>query len=167
MSYIHQESDLEAVERSVLRGSAGASRARIDAVAVPPYTSEAVQKPRILVVEDEADVRAMTARVLAAFAEVSTAADGASAVAQLQVPGASPDLIITDVMMPGMDGLELVRWLKQHPQLGRIPVVMLTAKTRPADMIEGINAGARSYLTKPFKPDELVARVKKLLGLPK
>jgi DNA-binding response OmpR family regulator len=119
------------------------------------------------VVEDEADVRALISRVLTAFADVSTAADGKAAVAQLASPAAPPDLIITDVMMPVMDGLELVRWLKQHPQLGRLPVVVLTARGRPADMIEGINAGARSYLTKPFKPDELVARVKKLLGLPK
>jgi len=119
------------------------------------------------VVEDEADVRALIARVLTAIADVRTAEDGKSAVAQLEGPAAPPDLIITDVMMPGMDGLELVRWLKQHPKLGRIPVVVLTARSRPADTIEGINAGARSYLTKPFKPDELLARVKKLLGLPK
>lgn len=125
--------------------------------------SASVTRPRILVVEDEADVRTMVSRLLGVVGDVTTASDGADALQVLQSAGA-PDVIVTDLMMPRMDGLSLARELKKHPHLARVPVVMLTAKSRPGDMVEGINAGARSYVTKPFKADELVAKVKKALG---
>jgi CheY-like chemotaxis protein len=120
-------------------------------------------KKRVLVVEDEADVRKMIVRMLSAFAEVDSAADGVEALAKMQA-GAIPDLLITDVMMPQMDGLTLVRKLKGDPKLARVPVLMLTAKSGPRDTVAGINAGARHYLTKPFKHEELLDKVKKALG---
>lgn len=121
-------------------------------------------RPRIFVVEDEEAVRAMIVRLLETVGDVSMAKDGKEALATL-LANQPPDLIVTDVMMPHMDGLTLSRELKKHPQLARIPMLMLTAKSRPLDMVEGINAGARSYLTKPFKADELLSRVQKVLGM--
>jgi CheY-like chemotaxis protein len=122
-----------------------------------------VTRPRILVVEDESDVRTMLTRLLGSIGDVTSAKDGAEAL-QVLTSAPPPDVIVTDVMMPRMDGLSLARELKKHAQLARVPVVMLTAKSRPGDMIEGINAGARSYVTKPFKAEELVTKVKKALG---
>jgi CheY-like chemotaxis protein len=123
-------------------------------------------RPKILVVEDEEDVRAMVSRILGTFGEVTTARDGNEALTMLGA-GPTPDVIVTDLMMPRMDGLSLAKELKKVPHLSRVPVVMLTARSRPGDMIEGINAGARSYVTKPFKADDLIAKVKKALGLAK
>lgn len=109
----------------------------------------------------------MVSRLLGAVGDVTTASDGAEALQMLTSQPTAPDVVVTDLMMPRMDGLTLSRELKKHPHLARVPVVMLTAKSRPGDMVEGINAGARSYVTKPFKADELVVKVKKALGQPK
>jgi DNA-binding response OmpR family regulator len=121
-------------------------------------------KPRILIVEDDQDLLRMMQRMLTTIAEVATAGDGEHALKLLR-QGAQPDLLITDWMMPRKDGLTLVKEMKQDAALKRIPVVILTAKTGPRDVIAGINSGARHYLTKPFKPDELIAKVKKVLGV--
>lgn len=121
-------------------------------------------KPRILIVEDDQDLLRMMQRMLTTIAEVATAGDGDAALKLLHA-GKAPDLLITDWMMPRKDGLTLVREMKQSEALKRIPVMILTAKTGPRDVIAGINSGARHYLTKPFKPDELIAKVKKVLGM--
>jgi DNA-binding response OmpR family regulator len=76
-----------------------------------------------------------------------------------------PDLVVTDVMMPRLDGLQLVQRMKMNPALARIPVIMLTAKGGPRDVIMGINSGVRHYVTKPFKHDELIGKIKKALHL--
>jgi CheY-like chemotaxis protein len=120
-------------------------------------------RPRIVVVEDDADVRAMVTRLLTTLGDVTGFTNGAEALASLR-GGTAADLIVTDVMMPQMDGLTLSKELKKDPHLSRIPVVMLTAKSGAASMIEGINAGARHYVTKPFKPDDLLAKAKKALS---
>jgi DNA-binding response OmpR family regulator len=73
------------------------------------------------------------------------------------------DLIVLDLMMPGMDGLEVCRRLRTDPRTGRIPLIMLTAKATEADRIVGLELGADDYITKPFSPRELVARVKAIL----
>ena len=70
-----------------------------------------------------------------------------------------PDAIVSDVRMPGKDGVQLLRWIRQDPRLKRIPVILLTAKAMTKDRIDGYNAGADAYLPKPFDPDELVAIV--------
>lgn len=113
--------------------------------------------------DDEPEVRALVARLLSQHFEVSQATDGADALDKL-LSGDHPDLIVLDVMMPKMDGLTLSKELKKDPALARIPIVMLTAKTGARDMIEGINAGARSYVTKPFKSEDLLGKVRKALG---
>lgn len=123
----------------------------------------AVGRPRILVVEDEPDVRTMVARILATIGDVTAVANGVEALAALR-SGALADLVVTDVMMPQMDGIALSQELKKDPRLARIPVLMLTAKSSPANVIAGINAGARQYVTKPFKPDDLVAKAKRALA---
>ena len=118
----------------------------------------------ILVAEDDPSVRRMLQQLLRSIGDVEAVEDGLAAWERLQ-SGPLPSLIVTDLMMPRLDGLELVRQLKDHPEWSRIPVVMLTAKTRARDIVDGINAGARFYLTKPFKPEDLLAKVEKALGI--
>src|SRR5205085_11816314 len=119
---------------------------------------------RILIAEDDPDVLRMLETVLRTLGDVVIAKDGQEAL-EIARAGPTPDLIVTDVMMPRMDGLTLAKQLKSHPHLARVPLVMLTARTGPRDVIAGINAGARFYVTKPFKTDELISKVRKALGL--
>jgi len=119
-------------------------------------------RPRILVAEDDPDVLRMLEHVMKALGDVVTAFDGQDALEK--AVAARPDVIVTDVMMPRMDGFTLAKQLKATPGLANVPVVMLTARTGPRDVIAGINAGARFYVTKPFKTEELVSKVRKALG---
>jgi DNA-binding response OmpR family regulator len=133
-------------------------------VAAPPPPSAHEPRPRILVVEDDEDLLRMMYRMLSTFADVAMAADGEHALTILK-SGPAPDLVITDWMMPRKDGLTLVKDMKHDEKLSRVPAIILTAKSAPRDVIAGINSGARHYLTKPFKPDELISKVKKVLKL--
>jgi len=119
---------------------------------------------RILIAEDDPDLSRMLKMLLKSMGDVRTANDGMDAYAQIRA-GFVPDLLITDVMMPRMDGIALARRMKQDKELARIPVLMLTAKSSPKDVIGGINAGAKHYLTKPFKQQELLDKVRHVLGL--
>ncbi len=74
-----------------------------------------------------------------------------------------PDLILLDVMLPGLDGLELTRWLKREPRLANVPLIMVTAREQETDRIVGLELGADDYITKPFSPREVVLRVKAVL----
>lgn len=116
----------------------------------------------VLVAEDDGDIRKIVALSLREFATVHTVEDGAKALIWLR-ENPPPDLLITDVMMPGLDGLTLAKTIRRDPELGRISVIFLTAKDRPTDIVSGINAGARHYLTKPFDREELVALVRSTL----
>ena len=107
----------------------------------------------------------MMYRMLSTVADVAMAADGEHAMHILE-SGHPPDLVVTDLMMPKKDGLTLVREMKAHDRLKHVPAIILTAKGSPRDVIAGINTGARHYMTKPFKPDELIAKVKKVLRIP-
>ena len=78
-----------------------------------------------------------------------------------------PDLVILDVMMPVMDGYEVLRRLKEDENLKSIPVIMLTARAQEKDVVKGIDMGAEDYITKPFHPAELLARVKRILAKPR
>jgi len=129
-------------------------------MAIDPVTGRVL--PKILVVEDDADLLQMMKTMLQTVGEITLANDGQEAFDLLQ-QGFRPDVIVTDVMMPRMDGLTLAKTLKKHADLGGIPLVMLTAKSGPLDMITGINAGARHYITKPFKAADLIDKVKKAL----
>ena len=96
---------------------------------------------------------------------VTAAVDGKTAL-DLAIQS-KPDLILLDSMMPGLDGFEVLRRLKEAPETKDIPVIMLTARRREQDIVEGLKLGAREYLVKPFMPEELIARIEAILAAPK
>ncbi len=117
---------------------------------------------RLLVVDDEPNLlRAVAACLKAGGYDVSTARSGREAL--LKLAGAVPDLIVSDIRMPGIDGYQLARQLRGSPRTALVPVVFLTAKDETADRIEGFRAGVDAYLTKPFEPEELIAVVNGIL----
>lgn len=113
----------------------------------------------ILVIDDDRNLRKIiqTNLELAGY-EVTTAANGAEALEILDTM--QPDLVLVDVMMPAMDGYELTRRIRAHPSNTRVPIIMLTAKGEVEDKLAGFDAGVDDYMTKPFGPQELLARVK-------
>ncbi len=118
---------------------------------------------RLLVVDDEPNLlRAVAATLRAEGYEVQTARSGAEAL--LRVAEQLPDLIVSDVRMPGMDGYAFARQLRQASHTDLIPIVFLTAKDGTEDRIEGFRAGVDAYLTKPFEPDELIAVIANILN---
>ena len=113
----------------------------------------------VLVVDDEPIVREVVARYLSREGhETIEAGDGDTARGLIERD--APDLIVLDVMLPGTDGLELCRWIRGRSEL---PVIMLTARGEEADRIVGLELGADDYVTKPFSPRELAARVRSVL----
>lgn len=117
---------------------------------------------RILVVDDDADVRSVLEITLdLAGYEVIAAEDGAAGIQAVEE--AVPDLIVLDVMMPDLDGFEVVRRLRGDARYSHIPIVMLTARAQMDDKVSGLTDGADDYVTKPFDADELVARVSSAL----
>ncbi len=119
-------------------------------------------KARILAVDDQKQIARMVQISLeqAGF-EVDVAYDGQEALDK--VAADKPDLVVLDVMMPGMDGWEVLRRLKAKEETASIPVVMLTAKSQDADLARGWEEGCDMYLTKPFNPRELVSVVNRVL----
>lgn len=117
---------------------------------------------KILIVEDEPDIlELLSYNLRQAGFEVHTAEEGEEALRLAEEK--TPDLIVLDLMLPGIDGLELCRLLKQREPLRRVPVLMLTAKAEEVDRIVGLELGADDYVTKPFSPRELVLRIKAIL----
>ena len=118
---------------------------------------------RLLVVDDEPNLlRAVAACLKTENYEVSTARSGREAL--MQLAESVPDLIISDIRMPGMDGFKLARQLRGSPRTALVPIIFLTAKDETADRVEGFRAGIDAYLTKPFEPDELIAVVNGILN---
>src|SRR5687767_15702202 len=117
---------------------------------------------RLLIVDDEPNLlRAVAACLKAENYEVSTARSGREALVHLAET--VPDLIISDIRMPGMDGYQLVRNLRSNARTRLVPIVFLTAKDEIADRIQGFRTGVDAYLTKPFEPEELAAIVRAIL----
>ncbi len=117
---------------------------------------------RLLVVDDEPNLlRAVAAVLRGEGFEISTARSGREAL--VAVAENTPDLIVSDVRMPGMDGFELARRLRRAPNFALLPIIFLTAKDETEDRVEGFRAGVDVYLTKPFEPDELVAVINNIL----
>jgi phosphate regulon transcriptional regulator PhoB len=117
---------------------------------------------KILVVEDEPDIRKLVQYNLTQERfSVLEAEDGEQALKLLQRE--RPNLVILDLMLPGVSGLELCRLLKQRSETAKLPILMLTAKAGEADRIVGLEMGADDYLAKPFSPREMVARVRAIL----
>ncbi len=120
-------------------------------------------KPKILIVDDEPDaLEVLGFKLREAGYAPAFASDGAKALAAVKT--APPDLIVLDVMMPEIDGLEVCRILRRDPATASIPILMLTAKAAEMDRVIGLELGADDYVTKPYSPRELVLRIKKLLA---
>ena len=121
-----------------------------------------VMAKHILIVEDEAPIREMVGFAVGnAGFETSEAADAHQA--QLAVADRCPDLILLDWMLPGMSGIELARRLKRDDATRDVPIIMLTARGEEEHKVKGLEAGVDDYVTKPFSPRELVARIKAVL----
>ena len=118
---------------------------------------------RLLVVDDEVGLlQAVGACLRAEGYDVTTARSAQEAL--VQVSATVPDLIVSDIRMPGMDGYQLVRQLRASPSTDLIPIVFLSAKDETTDRIQGFRTGVDAYLTKPFEPDELVAVIRGILS---
>jgi two-component system alkaline phosphatase synthesis response regulator PhoP len=117
---------------------------------------------RILIVDDEEDVLELVRYHLDKNGyKVDTAASGEEAISEARKK--SPDLIILDLMLPGIDGLEVCKKLKSDLKTEPIPIIMLTAKGEESDIVTGLELGAEDYLTKPFSPKVLIARIRRIL----
>jgi two-component system, OmpR family, alkaline phosphatase synthesis response regulator PhoP len=117
---------------------------------------------RVLVVDDEHElVRTVSAYLAQAGYEVLAAYDGEAALHVIQRE--RPDLVVLDLMLPGRDGWAVTRWLRADREFHRLPILMLTARSDDTDKVVGLELGADDYVTKPFNPREVVARVRALL----
>jgi len=126
-------------------------------------TQDISQKKKILVVDDEKDLTALVSlHMKMAGYEVLSASNGEKALVVARQE--KPDLIILDLMLPKIDGWEVCRRLRQDPEIKNVPVIMLTARAETEDKLKGFEAGADDYVTKPFSPRELIARVKRVLA---
>jgi PAS domain S-box-containing protein len=120
-------------------------------------TSEVFAAARVLLIDDNADMRAYLTRILSEHVQVEAVADGATALAVAQER--VPDLILSDVMMPGLEGFELLEALRSDPRTREVPIILLSARAGEEAIAEGLAAGADDYLIKPFSAQELVSRV--------
>lgn len=120
---------------------------------------------RVLVADDDADIRDLVAfKLRGAGLEVDAFADGASALEHVRAGlPVVPDLVVLDVTMPGLSGVDVCRALRAAPETAEVPVVLLTAKVRESDVATGFSAGADDYVPKPFSPKELLHRVRAVL----
>lgn len=121
------------------------------------FASRVLQKPRILIVEDNADMRQYIARLLTPHYHVIAVTNGQAALAEVQAQ--LPDLILSDVMMPHLDGFELLRAVRADPVSRAVPMILLSARAGEEARIEGLEQGVDDYLVKPFSARELLARV--------
>ena len=128
-----------------------------------PAPARAEASPTVLLVDDNADMRTYLQRLLSARFDVITAANGEEALAAVEQR--LPDLVLTDVMMPRLDGFELLKALRKNERTREVPVVLLSARAGEDSRIEGLDAGADDYLLKPFSARELHARVASNLAL--
>ena len=120
------------------------------------------QKERVLLVEDEGDIRDVIEYNLERAGYLTLAFDNGEAGLEA-IRNESPDLVLLDLMLPGIDGLEICRQIKEDPTTRDIPIIMITAKTEESDVVLGLGVGADDYVNKPFSPQELIARVKSVL----
>ncbi|MGZ3426052.1 MAG: response regulator [Polyangia bacterium] len=118
---------------------------------------------RVLVVEDDAGTQILLRKQLTAKGfQVTVAHNGLDGLVKLE--GAQPDVIVCDINMPELDGIGFVRAIKAKNETRKIPVIFLTASNDARHMVDGINVGARFYLTKPFELNELIWKINRVLG---
>ena len=128
-----------------------------------PPTATA-RRPSVLIVDDDARLVALVSEYLGKNDfDVTVAGDGERGLAMLTKQGAHFDAVLLDVMLPGLDGLEVCRRIRARPEHARLPILMLTAKGDDVDKIIGLELGADDYLAKPFNPRELLARLRAVL----
>lgn len=121
-----------------------------------------MEKKKILVVDDEPDVTDLVAYHLKAKGfHVETVNDATASISRARAY--QPDLLILDIMMPDLSGIQICRILRADPKLSKVPIIFLTAKAEPHDRIDGLESGADDYVGKPFSPKELVLRVESIL----
>jgi signal transduction histidine kinase len=128
-----------------------------ESLSAPGIRSTQDDRPRVLIADDNADMRHYVARLLAGQFQVEAVADGEAALEAAR--SRHPDLILTDVMMPRLDGFGLLREVRADPRTRGLPVIMLSARAGEESRVEGMEAGADDYLVKPFSAKELLARV--------
>ena len=129
---------------------------------VPLQAQPEIRKPRIFIAEDDpAILELIVTRLTIAGYETSYGRTGGEALSGIR--SCNPACIILDINMPGIDGFEVLRRLKESPALSQIPVMVLTARNAPPDVKDALGLGARDYLTKPFKDSVLLARVLRLM----
>ncbi len=127
-----------------------------------PNRDHPLPRPRVLIVDDEPNiVISIDFLMRQAGYQVQVAHTGEEALTLIQQ--APPDVIILDIMLPGMDGFEVCRWVREHPEWDDVKIVMLTAKGRDAEKAKGMALGADAYITKPFSTKHLVDVVKNLM----
>ncbi|WP_109485591.1 ATP-binding protein [Occallatibacter savannae] len=122
---------------------------------------KADRRRRVLLVDDNADMREYMARLLEPFFEIEIARDGSKALQR--IASSRPDLVMVDAMMPVMDGYELLKQIRENPELASLPVIMVSARAGTEMEIQGREAGADDYVSKPFSSRELVTRVRAVL----
>ncbi len=125
--------------------------------------SESNGRKTILVVDDEEDIRlVLEARLTAAGFRVETAANGMEALSKIRT--SPPDLVVLDLMLPGIDGFGICGMVKRDQRFSRIPIIMLTARVQSNDRKTSAKLGADAFIAKPFQAEELIARIKELLN---
>lgn len=123
-----------------------------------------MDRKRVLVVEDDERVRRVEGLILAsAQLEIEEAKGGQEALDRLKAE--TFDLVVLDLMMPEVDGMQVLKTLRAHPRTENLPVIIVTAKNSDREVLEGFQSGANYYITKPFEPRELVDSVELILGV--
>jgi DNA-binding response OmpR family regulator len=137
--------------------------ARAGALVLGPGFRGHVTKPskRILVVEDDVAIAELLSKTLGRFYVVELVHDGGQALKRAE--SFKPDVVLLDVNLPNADGFSIAQSLKGAPALAKVPIIFLTAQDRSLDVVRGIQAGAKHYITKPFKLEEVLAKLKRLL----
>jgi signal transduction histidine kinase len=128
-----------------------------------PHEADAAARPRVVVVDDNPDLREYVANLLRPSHTVVTAVDGVDALDAIRAE--PPDIILSDVMMPRLDGFGLVRELRADPRTSSVPVILLSARAGEESAVQGLDAGSDDYLVKPFSARELIARVRTHVAL--
>ena len=129
---------------------------------MPGTRTERPRARRILLIEDDVALVALLSKALSARGyDVQIAKDGLEGLTK--VDKSPPDLLIVDIMMPQLDGMTLVRAIKSHRETRHVPVIFLTAKSDSRSVVEGINLGAKFYITKPFSIEDLLSKVQRAL----
>ncbi|MDG2334910.1 MAG: ATP-binding protein [Myxococcota bacterium] len=149
------------IDRSLLRWADQEEESEGSESRVPALPGASASRGQVLIAEDNPDMRSLLAALVGREFEVRTARNGREALEAVRE--SPPDLVLSDVMMPEVSGLELCQAIKSDPELRRIPVVLVTSKAERDMKIEGLEIGADDYVTKPFHPRELLARVRSLV----